>query len=457
MRSDTPPREPDEGIDGIDDIVANGILVDDGEDFGAEDDLDELEEIELEELERRLNAGRNQDSDTDEENETDAHMRATPEDKSMMTFAEHASPVFSCDLHPELDLAVTGGQDDTAVIWDTQTGQVLYRILNHTDTVTATKFSHDGNYVFSADMAGNIFVYKILARVATPGTELAPSAATATNTATPGNGNAAQSDDSKPKITVEKVWEYAMGDMSWCFWHDRANVLFAGSADTGEIYMWRIPSGDCKVFAGPGCPGGAADLTDDGKKLFASYNDGSLRLWDLRSGNAILTINDEHSNEVVAAIACDRNGSLYASGDVDGKILFCTQSGPVHSVRTKGMVECLAFSPSTELKLLASASLEGETTIWDYGHFAKRLECVQPDDNQVGVCGMKWLTAYSLAIGTVEGDILIYDARSGILKCQLTGHRAHIYDFCYNRRNNTILSASEDGKSKIFAVPNLED
>lgn len=34
-------------------------------------------------------------------------------------------------------------------------------------------------------------------------------------------------------------------------WHHGTNVLMAGAASS-EVYMWKIPSGDCKVFGGSG-------------------------------------------------------------------------------------------------------------------------------------------------------------------------------------------------------------
>lgn len=34
-------------------------------------------------------------------------------------------------------------------------------------------------------------------------------------------------------------------------WHPMAHILLAGSTD-GEVYMWKIPNGGCKIFQGFG-------------------------------------------------------------------------------------------------------------------------------------------------------------------------------------------------------------
>lgn len=49
-------------------------------------------------------------------------------------------------------------------------------------------------------------------------------------------------------------------------WHKAANVLLAGSVQ-GEVYMWKIPDGDCKVFQGYGCQVETGALFLDGIHL----------------------------------------------------------------------------------------------------------------------------------------------------------------------------------------------
>ena len=50
----------------------------------------------------------------------------------------------------------------------------------------------------------------------------------------------------------------------WMKWHPGAHVLLAGTVD-GDAWMWKIPSGDCKTFQGPGCTASSGLLLTDGK------------------------------------------------------------------------------------------------------------------------------------------------------------------------------------------------
>lgn len=48
-------------------------------------------------------------------------------------------------------------------------------------------------------------------------------------------------------------------------WHMAANVLIAGSVN-GEVFMWKLPDGDCKVLQGYGYGTEAGVILPDGNK-----------------------------------------------------------------------------------------------------------------------------------------------------------------------------------------------
>lgn len=50
-------------------------------------------------------------------------------------------------------------------------------------------------------------------------------------------------------------------------------------------------------------------------------------------------------------------------------------SSAVGFVLANGSIECLAFSPSKQLNLIASGTLNGEIVIWDYSKLAQRCIC----------------------------------------------------------------------------------
>ncbi|XP_017040341.1 angio-associated migratory cell protein [Drosophila ficusphila] len=421
MRDNTPPHRPD-FEDGDDELIE---MIEDDED-------DDLEEVTLQQLEERLAmAGGDDDveEEEDEEELRDLERIGSIKDEAAITFRQHKAPVFACSLHPTYDWAVTGSEDDRAIVWDTTTGESLYEITDHKDTVTETHFSHDGLYLATGDMSGELFAFKV-------------------------------SEQKEDRPILNKVWEYSMSDMSWLFWHRGAHVLLAGS-DSGEVFVWRIPSGDCKILPGQSSRCESGELSSDGKKLFTAYMNGSVRLWDLKSCQVLMEVNEQHPmgfGEIThAVVACEKDSPFYVCAEGSGKMLFCTNNGPVNTIQSEHGIECLAFAPaSADLKLLACGSLEGQISIWDYSKTALRTTCENPVPND-GVLRIKWLNDNTILAATSQGNLNAFDARTGSLKFTLTGHFYHIYEFVYRPQENLLLTVSEDNTAKVFKVPPLGD
>lgn len=58
-------------------------------------------------------------------------------------------------------IAATGGEDDTAYIWNTTSGEVIHKCSGHNDSVICSEFSHDNSYLATADMKGILQVWRM--------------------------------------------------------------------------------------------------------------------------------------------------------------------------------------------------------------------------------------------------------------------------------------------------------
>lgn len=52
--------------------------------------------------------------------------------------------------------------------------------------------------------------------------------------------------------------------LQWLEWHPCAPVLLAGT-DDGSVWMWKIPSGDCKTFQSAGSQATTGKVLPDGQ------------------------------------------------------------------------------------------------------------------------------------------------------------------------------------------------
>uniref|UniRef100_A0AAY4BEC3 Angio-associated migratory cell protein n=1 Tax=Denticeps clupeoides TaxID=299321 RepID=A0AAY4BEC3_9TELE len=364
------------------------------------------------------------EDDGDEGWETEDEME-TEQDDSDVTFPKHTGSVFCVGLDPVTNsMAVTGGEDDKAYVWSISDGEVILECTGHKDSVTCAGFSYDSKLVASGDMNGLIKVWRV--------------------------------------ETKEEIWSFEVGDLEWLEWHPCAPVLLVGT-DDGNVWMWKVPDGDCKTFQGPSCRATSGKILPDGKAV-VGYEDGSVRLWDLKQGSAVHVIkgSDGHQGPLTC-VESNKDGSLVLTGSVDGQAkLIYTPTGKVLCVfstgssNAKGSVGDDNDSNSVEsvgfckvLPLVAVAYLDGTLAIYDLSTHSLRHKC----QHEAGIVHLQWEESSSVvATCTLDGAIRLWDARSGSMVSEYRGHSGDILDFTLNREASLAVTAGGDHKAKVFCL-----
>lgn len=406
MDEENNPESPEEGIEFVEDDFVEVVELD-GEDETAEDGL----------------AVGMEDIGVDEEvdNQEDENSSMGEEDDADLCYEKHTASIFSVSVDPiNNSMAVSGGEDDKAYVWRIQDGETLMECHGHKDSVTCTAFSHDSKLVATGDMSGLITVWDV--------------------------------------ATQKEVWNFETTDLEWLEWHPEANVLLAGTAD-GNVWMWKIPSGDCKTFQSHGCRSTCGVFMKDGKRASVGYEDGTLKVWDLRQGMHTFHLSDGTSHQgSVTCIDAHRDNVLVATGSEDSTVkVVNANSGKVLSTLAAGFqsdesdsppsIEAVGFSP--QQPMLATASLSGVLGIWDLSSYRLRQQCKHPG----GVVRLKWDHSTPLVYtGCLDGVVRLWDSRSGSCEREWHGHSGEILDLAVSRDGSFLVTGSGDSTARVFTV-----
>ncbi|CAL7940553.1 unnamed protein product [Xylocopa violacea] len=377
----------------------------------------------------------NNEGDLKEENA----MEDLSEGDAVCVFTGHkCGSIFCGALTKNGKLAATGGEEDKAYIWDTSSGEITLDCTGHRDSIIFSAFNHDESYLATGDMSGMIQVWRLTDKV--------------------------------------KIWDYNMGDATWMMWHMAANVLLAGSVD-GEIYMWKIPDGDCKVFQGYGCRAETGAIFPDGKRIVVGYEDGVIRILDLKTGSVLSSISSTsgHSS-TITTIDCHSDNNLILSAAVDGKTIISTSNtGKIISIlqnlnngerdnvlnedagNSEGngdsnWVETAAFCKDPVFQVAATGTVNGEIFIWDISKQVLRQKITQGS----GISKLLWKgnTTVLFSAG-LDGVLRCYDGKSGDCLHLFTGHTADILDLYVSENGEKALTTSDDSTARIFDISSL--
>lgn len=332
-------------------------------------------------------------------------------DKSKSTFTKHEGNVYCTDLTKDGLVAVSGDGNDQAFVWNVDTKDVLLECTGHKDSVTEVGFNHDDTLVVTADMAG-----------------------------------------------LTQVWDWRERRLTWCnegddmhflFWHHSANVIISGTK-SGDVYMWQVPQGNCKVLPSHGFGSTCGKLLKDGKRLVVGYEDSLIKMWDLKTATVIWQTQQNNTKEIVALdvnfdetlLAVGQHGSLLKISD--GKLVCDLDISQFEEVET------VLFHPKSNI--LITGHMEC-VVVWDASRNVVRNYA---KTNSMVTC-LKWAGDDKFIAGIVDALVIVYDLKTVQEYCILTGHGDTILSLSIFPNNKFVLSGSEDKQAKIFEILPSED
>jgi WD40 repeat protein/transcriptional regulator with XRE-family HTH domain len=241
-------------------------------------------------------------------------------------------------------------------------------------------------------------------------------------------------------------------------------VLASGYGD-GTVRLWDLATGQAAgdvAVAGAG-PGGAVTglaFSPDGAVLASVDAAGTVRLRDLRTGRTVGTLDPAGlSAETVTAVAFGPDGKLLASADADGTVrLWSAVTGrPAGAVLRAGSgpggVTAVAFSPDG--KLLASTDAAGTVRLWSAATGLPASPVLRTGTAPGGVTAVSFSPDGTLlAIGDADGTVRLWDRSAGQLMGSPhlagTGSGNSVNAVAFSPSGQLLASADADGTVRLW-------
>ena len=230
----------------------------------------------------------------------------------------------------------------------------------------------------------------------------------------------------------------------------------ASGADDGTVIIWDAKSGQrLQTFKGHSYCVNSVCWSTDGKYLASGSNDGTVIIWDANGGLRLQTLEGHYS--YVKSVCWSPDGKYLASGSGDKTvIIWDAKSGQRLKTLEGYSSTVLSVSWSPDGKYLASGAdgiIKGkyiwnddtyyrEIIIWD-ANSGQRLKTLEGDSyDGTFVC---WSPdGKYLANGSADFDVIIWDAKSGEILKTLEGHSLGVESVSWSPDGKYLVSGGYD-------------
>jgi WD40 repeat protein len=193
----------------------------------------------------------------------------------------------------------------------------------------------------------------------------------------------------------------------------------------------------------------SANFSPDGTKIVAGAVDGSVRIWDVRSGKQLAIMRGHEASLRSAIFNADGSRILTASDDHTARLWDVATQKQIAVLRGHSDVVTNAnFSPDGAK--IVTSSFDKTIRIWDAAT-AEQIQVIRGHDDWV------FSAAFSpdgsrIVSASQDKTVRIWDAASGAETATLRGHEGPVYYAGYKRDGSQISSASGDNTARIWDV-----
>jgi len=367
----------------------------------------------------------------------------------------HTYHINSIAFSPDGKKLATGSVDNSAKIWDLESGKQTLSLDGHTNNVTSVAFSPDGKKLATGSEDNSARIWDLESGKQTLSLDGHADNVTSVAFSPDGKRLATGSYDNSAKI-----WDLESGQQTLSLDRHTSFVLSVAFSPDGHklataswdrtAKVWDLHSGKAILsFQGNINSARSVAFSPDGQRLaIASWNK-TAKLWDLRSGKAVLSF--QGHTDVIESIAFSTDGQRLATGSMDNtaKVWDLRSGKAILSLQGHtGSVTSVAFS--IDGQRLATGSTDNTAKIWNLSYKETTLNLQGHTDAVLSVAFSP--DGQRLATGSMDNTAKVWSLHNRKVILNLRSHTAQVESVAFSPDGQKLATASRDKMAKVWNV-----